>query len=81
MDILVDISSRLSSTEHFVDEVRTDKAAEAVHRGQSLLCTQQTTETSRGCIHRQQVPDEPQQADTAATVDILDAVRAKVANG
>ena len=57
MDMLVDISSRLSATEHFVDEARDDKPAEADHRDQSLshICTTPAPEGTP-------TVDEPQQA-------------------
>ena len=80
MDMLMDVASRLQATEHFVDEVRADKVAEAAYRYQILLCTQPTTETSRGHTHRWQTPDEPQQAATRTIADISDAMRAQVAD-
>ena len=78
MDMLVDISSRLSATEHFVDKVRADKAAEAAHRDQSPSSTWTTPQTSRGHGRRWQVPDEPQQVAPTAMADMFDAVRVKV---
>ena len=40
--MLVEISSRLQATEHFMAEVRAEKAVEATQDKESLLCSYQT---------------------------------------
>ena len=78
MDMLVNISSRSSVTEHFVDELRADKDAEATRRDQSPSIMH--LDTCRVQPQRQQVPNEPQQAAPTAVANLSDAVRAKVAS-
>ena len=52
MYMLMDIFSPLSATEHFMDEVRADKAAEAAWREQGQSRTRATPGTSRGPTRR-----------------------------
>ena len=40
MDMLIDISSQLQATEHFIEEVKSDRAAEAAQRQETLSCSQ-----------------------------------------
>ena len=79
MDRLVDISSRLQATEHFMDEVWANKAMEATWREQSPSCSQPITRGSKDRTHRQHTSDELQQAAMSAMVNISDALRVKVA--
>ena len=67
MDMLMEISSRLQATEHFMDEVKADKAAEATRREESCSCSQPATGISRGCTHRHH---KSHQATTSGVVDI-----------
>ena len=48
MDMLVDISSHLSATEHFMNGVRACKDTGVAQRNHSLSCTPTTPGTSRG---------------------------------
>ena len=79
MDMQVDISSHLSVTEHFVDEVRADKAAEPGLREWGQSQAQTTPGTSRGRTQRGQALDDSNQAAPVAIAKVSDAVKAKVA--
>ena len=79
MDMLLDFSSRLNTTDHFMDEVKADKAAEAAQR-ESLSCSRPALRTTVGMLTGGKPPENPQQADPTTVAYISEAVRVRVAS-
>ena len=77
----MDITSRPQATEHFMVEVKADKAAKTTWREESLFCNQPAHTTSRAHTRRWHTSGEPHQATSTAMADISEAVRATVAAG
>ena len=71
----MDISSRLSTNEQIVDQLR-DKVAEVARRPQTLSLTYATLGTSIG--HTRRLMTGPRHADHEAIAGISDKVRVKV---
>ena len=70
------ISSRLSTNEHFVDQLRAEKMAERERRPQCLSLTRATPATRRGSARSMMT--DPGHANHEAATDIPYGVRAQV---